>query len=165
MRLLVAAAATIAASGLAHAQYTGGSVKIGVLNDQSGIYADLAGRGSVWAANKAVADFGAAAKGMKVEVVSADHQNKPDIGANIVRQWFDMDGVDMVADVPTSSVALAVNAIARERNKVLLASGATTSDLTGRACSPNTVHWTADTWALANGTGGAIVRTGGDTWF
>jgi branched-chain amino acid transport system substrate-binding protein len=135
------------------------------MNDQAGLYADISGRGSVWAARKAVADFGAAAKGIKVEVLYADHQNKPDIGANIARQWYDTAGVDVIVDVPTSSVALAVNEITREKNKVLLVSGATTSDLTGKACSPNTIHWTVDTWALAHGTGEAVVRTGGDSWF
>ncbi len=141
------------------------SVKIGVLNDQSGLYADLSGAGSVWAARKAIDDFGAANKGMEVEVVSADHQNKPDVGSSIARQWLDVDKVDVIVDVPTSSVALAVNQIAKEKNKVFLVSGAATSDLTGKACTPNTVHWTYDTWALANGTGNAIVKTGGDTWY
>jgi len=152
------AATALGFAGAAHAQtFTDGVIKIGVLNDQSGLYADLSGQGSVWAARKAVEDFGAAAKGMKVEVVFADHQNKPDIGSNIARQWFDRDGVDVIVDVPTSSVALAVNQIAREKNKVFLNSGAATSDLTGKACSPNTVHWTYDTIALAN--------TGGKSWF
>jgi branched-chain amino acid transport system substrate-binding protein len=140
-------------------------VKIGVLNDMSGLYADLAGTGSVVAAKLAVEDFNPAAHGMKVEIVSADHQNKPDIGANIARQWFDVDHVDAIADVPTSSVALAVNEVAREKNKVLLLSGPASSDLTGPKCSPNTIHWTYDTWMLANGTGKALVKTGADTWF
>ena len=131
----------------------------------SGLYSDLSGQGSVAAARMAVEDFGAAAKGMKVEIVSADHQNKPDVGSNIARTWFDVDKVDVIVDVPTSSVALAVNEIAREKNKVFLVSGAAASDLTGPKCSPNTVHWTYDTWALANGTGKAMVKTGGDTWF
>jgi branched-chain amino acid transport system substrate-binding protein len=113
----------------------------------------------------AVEDFKAAEKGIKVEVVAADHQNKPDIGASIARQWYDQDGVDVILDVPTSSVALAVNGLAREKNKILINSGGGTSDLTGAQCSPNTVHWTYDTWALANGTGGAMVKRGGDTWF
>ena len=113
----------------------------------------------------AVEDFGAAAKGMKVEIVGADHQNKPDVGSNIVRTWIDVDKVDVIVDVPTSSVALAVNEIVRDKNKVFLVSGAAASDLTGTACTPNTIHWTYDTWALANGTGKAIVKTGGDTWF
>jgi branched-chain amino acid transport system substrate-binding protein len=160
------AATALCLAGAAHAQsITGDVIKIGVLNDQSGLYADLSGQGSVWAARKAVEDFGAAAKGLKVEVIFADHQNKPDIGSNVARQWFDRDGVDMIVDVPTSSVALAVNGVAREKNKVFLNSGAATSDLTGKACSPNTVHWTYDTVALANGTGKAIVSTGGKSWF
>jgi branched-chain amino acid transport system substrate-binding protein len=149
----------------AQAQYTNGIVKIGVLNDMSGTYADLSGRGSVIAARMAVEDFGAATKGMKVEIVGADHQNKPDIGSNIVRKWIDTGKVDVIVDVPTSSVALAVNEIVRDKNKVLLVSGGATSDLTGAKCTPNTIHWTYDTWALANGTGQAIVKTGGDTWF
>src|SRR5437868_6889531 len=149
----------------AHAQYTDGTIKIGVMNDMSGTYADLSGQGSVIAARLAVQDFGAAAKGMKVEIVGADHQNKPDVGSNIVRQWIDVDKVDVIVDVPTSSVALAVNDIVRDKNKVFLASGPATSDLTGAKCTPNLVHWTYDTWALANGTGKAIVKTGGTTWF
>ena len=148
-----------------HAEYRGGTIRIGVLNDQSGLYADIAGTASVWVARKAVEDFGAAAKGMKVEILSGDHQNKPDIGLSIARQWFDVDKVDAIADVPTSSVALAVNELIRDKNKVFLAVGPATSDLTGKACSPNTVHWIYDTWALANGTGNAIVKRGGDTWF
>jgi branched-chain amino acid transport system substrate-binding protein len=163
-RTAVAAALALAA-GAASAQYSDGVIKIGVMNDMSGLYADIAGPGSVWAAKKAVEDFGAAAKGMKVEILAADHQNKPDVGSNIVRQWIDVDKVDAIADVPTSSVALAVNQIVREKNKAFLVSGAATSDLTGKACSPNTVHWTYDTWALANATGRAAVKTGGDTWF
>ncbi|MPZ56977.1 MAG: ABC transporter substrate-binding protein [Rhizobiales bacterium] len=153
------------ACGTAQAQISDGVVKIGVMNDMSGTYADLSGQGSVVAAQMAVEDFGAAAKGLKVEIVGADHQNKPDIGSNVVRQWIDRDQVDMIVDVPTSSVALAVNQIVKEKNKVFLVSGAAASDLTGKACSPNTIHWTYDTWALANGTGNAIVKTGGKTWF
>ena len=150
----------------AHAQYSDGVIKIGVMNDQSGTYADLSGQGSVWAARKAIEDFcKASACHDKIEVVFADHQNKPDVGSNIVRQWYDVDKVDVVVDVPTSSVALAVNNITKEKNKVFLVSGAAASDLTGKACSPNTIHWTYDTWSLANGTGQAIVKTGGDSWF
>ena len=149
----------------AQAQMSDGVIKIGVMNDQSGLYADLTGQGSVWAAKKAIEDFCKTAKCDKIEVVFADHQNKPDIGSNVVRQWYDVDKVDVVVDVPTSSVALAVNNITKEKNKVFLVSGAATSDLTGKACTPNTVHWTYDTWALANGTGNAIVKTGGDSWF
>ena len=141
------------------------SVKAGVLNDRSGLYADLSGEGSVIAARLAVEDFKAAEKGIKVEIVSADHQNKPDVGSTIARQWYDQDGVDLILDVPTSSVALAVNQITREKNKIHINSGAASSDLTGKACSPNTVHWTYDTYALAQGTGGAMVKAGGDSWF
>jgi branched-chain amino acid transport system substrate-binding protein len=141
------------------------SVKAGVLNDRSGIYADLSGEGSVIAARLAVEDFKAAEKGIKVEIVSADHQNKPDVGSTITRQWYDQDGVDLILDVPTSSVALAVSQITKDKNKILINSGAGTSDLTGKACSPNTVHWTYDTYALAQGTGGAMVKAGGDSWF
>jgi branched-chain amino acid transport system substrate-binding protein len=162
-------AATLAAAclmaGQARADFTGGAVKIGVMNDQSGLYSDVAGQGSVIAARMAAEDFQRTHKDIKVQVVFADHQNKPDVGANVVRGWLDTDGVDAVADVPTSSVALAVNEIVREKNKVFLVSGAATSDLTGSKCSPNTVHWTYDTWNLANGTGKAIVKTGGDSWF
>lgn len=140
-------------------------VKLGVLNDRSGIYADVAGEGSVIAARLAVEDYKAADKGINVEIVSADHQNKPDIGSNIARQWYDTEGVDVILDVPTSSVALAINEITREKNKIFLASGPATSDLTGKACSPNTIHWTYDTWALANGTGTAMVEQGGKSWF
>lgn len=162
---LLGASALIALAGAANAQYTDGVIKLGVMNDMSSLYADISGPGALVAARMAVEDFGAAAKGMKVEIVGADHQNKPDVGAGIVRQWIDADKVDAIVDVPTSSVALAVNEIVREKNKVFLISGAAASDLTGPKCSPNTVHWTYDTWALANGTGTAIVKTGGDSWF
>src|SRR5712692_10626677 len=162
---LTLAAALALAAPAAQAQVSDGVIKIGILNDQSGTYADLAGPGSVAAARMAVEDFGAAAKGMKVEILSADHQNKPDVGSNIARQWYDVDKVDLILDVPTSSVVLAINQIAREKNKAFIVSTGGTSDLTGKACSPNTIHWTYDTWALANGTGSAVVKTGGDTWF
>ncbi len=158
------AAGTAGVAGNAVAQ-SDGIIKIGVMNDMSGLYADIAGPGSVWAAKKAVEDFGAAAKGMKVEVLAADHQNNPDIGSNVARQWYDVDKVDVIVDVPTSSVALAINQITKDKNKVFLVSGAASSDLTGKACTPNTIQWTYDTWALANGTGKAAVKTGGDTWF
>ncbi len=163
--LLTTCAALALTASAAGAQTTGDTIKIGVLNDRSGLYADISGTGSEWAARKAVEDFGAAAKGMKVEIVAADHQNKADIGSSIARQWIDIDKVDVIVDVPTSSVALAVNGIVREKNKVFLNSGAATSDLTGKDCSPNTVHWTYDTWALANGTANAVVKQGGNTWF
>jgi branched-chain amino acid transport system substrate-binding protein len=165
-KLMLSAALALAfTAGGAQAEISGDVIKIGVLNDRSGLYADLAGEGSVIAARMAVEDFGAADKGINVEILSADHQNKPDVGSNITRQWIDVEGVDVIADVPTSSVALAVNEIVRQKNKAFLNSGAGSSDLTGKACSPNTVHWTYDTWALANGTGKAVVQTGGDTWF
>ena len=153
------------AAGDAAADISGNVVKIGVLNDQSSLYADLTGQGSVLAARMAVEDYGAAAKGLKVEIIFADHQNKADVGSAIARQWYDADKVDVIVDVPNSAVALAVNQVTRDKGKAFLVSGAASSDLTGKACSPNTIHWTYDTWALANGTGNAIVKTGGDTWF
>lgn len=158
-------AAALLASGTASAEISGGVVKIGVLSDMSGLYADLGGPGSLLAARLAAEDFGAAKKGIKVEFVGGDHQNKPDIGSNIVRQWIDTEGVDVIVDVPNSGVALAVAQIVRDKNKVFLASGPASSDLTGSKCSPNTVHWTYDTWSLANGTAKAITKTGGKTWF
>src|SRR6266540_6572254 len=160
----IALAAAFATS-LAQAQISDGVVKIGVLNDMSSVYSDITGPGSVAAARMAVEDFGAAKKGMKVEILSADHLNKPDVGSNIARQWYDVDKVDLIIDVPTSSIALAISQITREKGKAFIVSGAATSDLTGKACSPNTIHWTYDTWALANGTGSAIVKSGGNTWF
>jgi branched-chain amino acid transport system substrate-binding protein len=161
-KYVLCALAAVAMTGAAQAQT---SVKLGVLNDRSGVYSDLTGEGSVIAARMAVEDFKATEKGIKVDIVAADHQNKPDIGASIARQWYDQEGVDVILDVPTSSVALAVNGLAREKNKILINSGGGTSDLTGSQCSPNTVHWTYDTWALANGTGSAMVKRGGNTWF
>jgi branched-chain amino acid transport system substrate-binding protein len=160
-----AAVALALAAGAAQAQVSDGVVKIGVLNDQSSLYADVGGPGSTLAARMAVEDFGAAKKGMKVEVIAADHQNKPDVGSQIARQWIDVDKVDVIVDVPNSGVALAVSQVTRDKNKVMLNTGAASSDLTGKACSPNTVHWLYDTWMLANGTGSAIVKTGGDSWF
>src|SRR5580700_10528877 len=165
MRLLATLALAAAAALASAAQAEDLTVKIGVLNDMSSLYSDIGGLGSVLAAKMAVEDFNPAAHGMKVEIVSADHLNKPDVGSNIARQWFDVDHVDAIVDVPTSSVALAINEVIREKNKVFLVSGAATSDLTGAKCSPNTVHWTYDTWMLANGTGKALVKSGGDTWF
>ena len=162
-RILLATMAIGAAIGLANAADI--SVKLGVLNDRSGVYADLSGEGSVIAAQMAVEDFKAADKGIKVDIVSADHQNKPDIGAGIARQWYDQDGVDVILDVPTSSVALAVSQVTKEKNKIFINSGAGSTDLTGKQCSPNTIHWTYDTYALAKGTGAAMVKRGGDTWF
>jgi branched-chain amino acid transport system substrate-binding protein len=160
--LLLVAACVGAGSGVAQAEI---AVKLGVLNDRSGVYADFAGEGSVVAAQMAVDDFKAAEKGIKVQIVSGDHQNKPDVGAGIARQWYDQDGVDVILDVPTSSVALAVSQITKEKNKIFIVSGAGSTELTGAQCTPNTIHWTYDTYALAKGTGGAMVKRGGNTWF
>ena len=162
--LLGAASLSALGAGAASAQGTI-PIKIGVLNDRSGLYSDVTGEGSAVAARMAVEDFKAADKGLKVEVVTGDHQNKPDVGSTIARQWIDQDGVDVIADVPTSSVGLAVNEVVREKNKVYLNSGTGSSDLTGKNCSPNTVHWTYDTAALSNGTAKAMIKRGGDTWF
>jgi len=164
--LTIAAAAACAFGGAAQAQISDGTVKIGVLNDMSGLYSDITGPGSLLAARMAVEDYvKATGSKLKIEVIGADHQNKPDVGSNIARQWFDTDKVDMIADVPTSSVGLAVAAIAREKGKLHVNSGAATSDLTGKACNANTIHWAYDTYMLANGTGKAIVKNGGNTWF
>src|ERR1041385_9079014 len=163
--LLALAMAGTLVAGAAQAQISDNMIKIGVLSDMSSLYTDLAGAGSVAAARMAVEDSGIEKRGYKVEIVSADHQNKPDVGSGIARQWYDVDKVDVIVDVPNSGVALAVNQITRDKGKAFLVSGAASSDLTGKACSPNTIHWTYDTWMLANGTGGAIVKTGGDTWF
>ncbi len=162
-RALIASAAAIATvPRMARAQAD--TLRIGVMNDQSGPYRDDGGPTGVICARQAVLEF-AASSAMKVEVISADHQNKPDVGAGIARQWFDQGGVDAIVDVPTSSVALAVNTVCREKNKVMLNSGAATTDLTGAQCSPNTIHWTYDTYMLAKSTGGAMVRAGGDSWY
>ncbi len=149
----------------AQAQVSGNVVKIGVMNDMSGVYSDVAGPKSVAAARMAVADFGGTVLGKKIEIISADHQNKPDIGTALARKWIDEEGVDTIVDVPTSSVALAIQAVMKEKQRVFLISGAASSDLTGKACSPFGVHWTYDTYALAHGTGGALVKQGGKTWF
>ena len=141
------------------------TVKIGVLTDMSSLYADNSGTGSVAAAQMAVADFGGTVLGKKIEVLSADNLNKPDVGSGIARQWIDRDGVDVIVDVPNSAVALAVQEVTRASNKVFLATGTASSRLTADVCSPTTVHWTYDTYALAHGTGRAVVENGGDTWF
>jgi branched-chain amino acid transport system substrate-binding protein len=159
----LAALAFALASGSANAQQL--NVKIGVLTDMSSLYADATGQGSVIAARMAVADFMKDHPNVKAEVLVGDHQNKPDVGSNIANQWFDVDHVDMIVDVPNSGVALAISQVAQQKNKVFIGSGPASSDLTGPKCSPNTVHWTYDTWMLANGTGKAVVKTGGDTWF
>ncbi len=162
-KFALAAFAAMLACSTAQAQQV--NVKIGVLTDMSSLYADIGGPGSVAAAKLAAADFAKANPNVKVEIVSGDHQNKPDIGSNVANQWFDVEKVDLVIDTPNSGVALAVNEVTRGKNKVFINSGAASSDLTGAKCSPNTVHWTYDTWMLANGTGKAVVKTGGDTWF
>jgi branched-chain amino acid transport system substrate-binding protein len=161
--LLVGTALSFAAAGAAVADDK--IIKIGSLSDQSGLYADLGGPGSTLAAQMAVEDSGLTGKGWKIDVISADHQNKPDIGASIARQWFDVDKVDVIVDVPNSGVALAVNNVVKEKNGVLLDSGAGTSDLTNAQCTPNTIHWTYDTYTLAHGTGTALTKAGGDSWF
>jgi branched-chain amino acid transport system substrate-binding protein len=165
VRVALLAAAALIFAGAVTARAEERTVKIGVLSDMSSLFSENSGPGSLAAARLAVEDFNPAAHGLKVEIVSADHQNKADIGANIARQWFDVDHVDAIVDMATSSVALAVNELAREKNKVLLVSAAATSDLTGQKCSPNTIHWTYDTWMLAHSTGKAMVASGGDTWF
>jgi len=159
---LAAFAAVLACSG-ANAQQV--NVKIGVLSDMSSLYADIGGPGSVAAAKLAIADFTKDHPNVKVEMISGDHQNKPDIGSQIANQWYDVDKVDMIIDVPNSGVALAVSNVTNNKNKVFIVSGAAASDLTGAKCNANTVHWTYDTWMLANGTGTAMVKTGGDSWF
>jgi len=161
--LLLGTALTLASASLAVAQDK--TVKIGALSDQSGLYADLGGPGSTLAAQMAVEDSGLAAKGWKIDVISGDHQNKPDIGVTIARQWLDVDKVDVIVDVPNSGVALAVNNVVKEKNGVYINSGAATSDLTNAQCSPNTVHWTYDTYMLAHTTGQALVKAGGASWF
>jgi branched-chain amino acid transport system substrate-binding protein len=159
----LAALAAVLACGGANAQQV--NVKIGVLSDMSSLYADIGGPGSVAAAKLAIADFTKDHPNVKVEMISGDHQNKPDIGSQIANQWYDVDKVDMIIDVPNSGVALAVSNVTNNKNKVFIVSGAAASDLTGPKCNANTVHWTYDTWMLANGTGTAMVKTGGDSWF
>jgi branched-chain amino acid transport system substrate-binding protein len=162
-KLLLGTAMVLSFGAAAHAQEK--AVKIGALSDQSGLYADLGGPGSTLAAQMAAEDSGLMKKGWKIDIISGDHQNKPDIGSNIARQWFDVDKVDVIVDVPNSGVALAVNNVVKEKNGVYINSGAATSDLTNAQCSPNTVHWTYDTYMLAHSTGQALVKAGGDSWF
>jgi branched-chain amino acid transport system substrate-binding protein len=158
-------AAMLAAAMPARAESAGKVLRVGLLSDMSGVYADYFGEGSVLAARLAIEDYGGKVAGMPIELVTADHLNKPDIGVAIVRRWIDNEGVDVILDVPTSSVALAVSAVVREKNKVFLASAPFTSALTGTGCSPNTVHWTLDNWALSNSVSKAVVETGGRSWF
>jgi branched-chain amino acid transport system substrate-binding protein len=154
--------AVLAFAGPAQAQEP---IRVGVMNDQSSVYADFQGKGSVLAAQMAVEDYGGKAAGRKVEVVFADHQNKPDVGSAIARKWLDQDGVDMIADLPNSAVAFAVSEVVRQKNKVMIGSGAGSSDLTGAKCSPNTVHWTYDTWSYGHSLARAVMQRGGKTWF
>jgi branched-chain amino acid transport system substrate-binding protein len=158
-----AAAATLPLIRPARAQSP--VLKIGVLNDQSGPYTNTGGPTSVICAKQALEDYGVAAKGLNVEIITADHQNKPDLAVSISRQWIDRDGVDVILDVPTSSVALAVQGVVREKNKVFLAVGPATTALTGTQCSPNFITWVYDTYMLAKSTGGTMVKAGGDTWY
>jgi branched-chain amino acid transport system substrate-binding protein len=160
--ILMAAAAVLTLGSAAQAETP---IKLGVLNDMSSLYADISGPGSVVAAKLAVEDFAKINPDLKVEVIGADHQNKPDIGSNIARQWYDRENVDVILDTTTSSVALAVSEVTKEKKKIFIPSGGGTSDLTGKSCSPYTVHWTYDTWALANGTGSAMTKQGADTWY
>ena len=163
--LAAALVASIAYGSAATAQISDDVVKIGVLNDMSSLYADLGGKGSLVSVQMAVADYGGKVKGKPVEVIAADHQNKPDVGVNIARNWYDNEKVDAIFDVPTSSVALPISALTREKNRIIIISGAGSSDITGVACSPNTVHWTYDTYSLSNVAGKAMVKRGEDTWF
>jgi branched-chain amino acid transport system substrate-binding protein len=164
---LLALAVLIVVSGYApaSAQISDGVVKIGVLNDMSSLYADLGGKGSVIAAQMAAEDFGGKVLDKPIDIISGDHQNKPDIGAGIARRWIDTQQVDAIADVPTSSVALAIQEVTRQKKRIFLMSAAGSSDLTGKACSPYGFQWTYDTYALAHGTGGSIVKQGGNSWF
>ncbi len=165
--LSLISAALVAATAIpaTAAELSDGKVKIGILNDQSGVYADFGGKWSVEAAKMAVEDFGGTLQGAPIEIISADHQNKPDIASNIARQWYDTEQVDTIMELTTSSVALAVQGISAEKKKINLVTGAATTELTGKACSPYGFHWAYDTHALAVGTGGALVKQGGDTWF
>jgi branched-chain amino acid transport system substrate-binding protein len=161
--LSLTALAVVLAASSAQAQQV--NVKIGVMSDMSSLYADIGGPGSVAAAKLAIADFTKANPNVKVDLVSGDHQNKPDVGTQLANQWFDVDKVAMIIDIPNSGVALAVSQVASQKNKLFIVSGAAASDLTGPKCNANTIHWAYDTWMLANGTGTAMVKNGGDTWF
>jgi len=163
MKSILGVVAATLMCGAAYAQDI--NVKIGVLSDMSSLYADIGGPGSVAAAKLAIAEFTKDHPNVKVDMISGDHQNKPDVGTSLANQWFDVDKVDMIIDVPNSGVALAVSQVAAQKNKLFIVSGAAASDLTGPKCNANTIHWTYDTWMLANGTGTAMVKTGGDTWF
>ena len=159
--LAVLAATLLASPALAQDK----TVKIGVLNDMSSLYADIGGPNSLIAAKMAIEDSGLVAKGWKIDIVGGDHQNKPDVGVNLARQWIDVDKVDVISDTPNSGVALAINNLVKEKNSILINSGGATADLTGKACTPNTISVTYDTYMLAHGTGKALVKAGGDSWF
>jgi branched-chain amino acid transport system substrate-binding protein len=161
--ILLGTALLLSAAGASRADDK--AIKIGVLTDNSGLYADLGGAGSTIAAQMAIEDSRMAGKGWTIELISADHQNKPDVATNIARQWIDVEKVDVFMDVLNSGVALAVNNVVREKNSILIDTGAATSDLTNAQCSPNTVHWVYDTYMLAHSTGQALVKAGGDTWY
>jgi branched-chain amino acid transport system substrate-binding protein len=166
LKMLAAAAALALGAGTAQAQISGNTVKIGVLSDMSSLYADIGGPGSVVAAKMAVEDWEKKHHPkFKIEVIGGDHLNKPDVGTQIARKWYDEEGVDVIVDTPNSGVALAVSQVTREKNKAFIGSGPGSSDLTGSKCSPNTIHWVYDTWMLANGTGTAVVKQGGTSWF
>ena len=168
MKPTAIAAATLAAAltvPVSAAEFSDGKVKIGILNDQSGVYADFGGKWSYEAAKMAAEDFGGKVKGVPIEIVTADHQNKPDIASNIARQWYDREQVDAIMELTTSSVALAVHGISKSKQKINLVTGAATTELTGKQCSPYGFHWAYDTHALAVGTGGALVSQGGDSWY
>jgi branched-chain amino acid transport system substrate-binding protein len=158
--------AAVAACGvLLSAPALAQGVKIGILNDQSGVYADYGGKYSLEAARMAVEDFGGEVLGQKIEIITADHQNKPDLASSIARRWYDTESVDMITELTTSSVALAVQELSKEKKKIDIVVGAATSRISGDACTPYSFHWAFDTHALAVGTGGALVQAGGDTWF
>ena len=164
-KLIASMAAILASSTAAYAEPSDGKVKIGILNDQSGVYADFGGKFSYEAAKMAVEDYGGKVLGVPVEVVTADHQNKPDIASNIARQWYDTEQVDTIMELTTSSVGLAVQALSNEKKKITINTGAASTELTGKQCTPYGFHWAYDTYALAVGTGGAMVEQGGDSWF
>ena len=164
-KLIASMAAVLASSTAAYAEPSDGKVKIGILNDQSGVYADFGGKFSYEAAKMAVEDYGGKVLGVPVEVVTADHQNKPDIASNIARQWYDTEQVDTIMELTTSSVGLAVQALSNEKKKITINTGAASTELTGKQCTPYGFHWAYDTYALAVGTGGAMVEQGGDSWF
>jgi branched-chain amino acid transport system substrate-binding protein len=163
--IMVGGVALLGLSAAATAQISGDVVKIGVLTDQSGNFSSLSGTGSVLAAEMAAADYGGTVAGKPIEIINADHQNKTDIGLQIARRWYDVDGVDAIVDVPNSAIVLGVQEIAKERNRVLLVSGGGTADLTGKACSPVGIHWTWDTYSFAVGSARALLEQGNDTWF